>query len=250
MTRAVQQHAGDALRAMGESTEALTERSSRQAVGEQKTSMMHLNELALLLSDLMDQMQNQQAGGQGGQSMQQMMQQLQQMSGQQQKLNEQIQQMLNDMQGNRLGQDAQQRLRQMAAQQDALRRQLKELSRNRELNGKALGDLNKIAEEMEKTIEELQRGGASRRTVQRQQEILTRLLNASKSLRERGKEKKRESEEGQSFNRQSPGELTPAEQAEELRRALLRALESGYAPDYEELIKRYFELLQEAQPQE
>ncbi len=249
MTREVQQQAGDAQRAMSEATEALAERANRQAGGQQKTSMMHLNELALLLSDLLDQMMNAQAGTGSGMSMQQMIQQLQDMAGQQEQLNQQIQQMLNDMQGNRLSQDAQERLRQMAAQQEALRRQLKELSRNRELNSKALGDLNKIAEQMEETIQELQRQRVDRQTVQRQQQILTRLLDAARSIRERGKDKKRESRSADDVLRQSPGALTPAQQADELRRALLRALESGYAPDYEELIKRYFELLQQ-QPQD
>jgi hypothetical protein len=245
MTREVQKQAGEATQAMGTATQALSEQSSRQATAEQKTSMMHLNELALLLSDLMDQMMNAQGGGAGSMSMQQMIQQLQQMAGEQQRLNEQIQQMLNDMQGDRLTNDAQQRLRQLAGQQEALRRQLKEMSRNRELQGKALGDLNKIAEEMEETIEELQRGDVDRQTVRRQREILTRLLDASKSMRERGEDKKREGRTGDDAPRQSPEALTPAEQADQLRRALLRALESGYAPDYEELIKRYFELLQQ-----
>jgi hypothetical protein len=45
--------------------------------------------------------------------------------------------------------------------------------------------------------------------------------------------------------RESPPELTPTEQIERLRRELFRALESGYAPDYEQLIRRYFELLQQ-----
>jgi hypothetical protein len=246
MSSAVQEETGKAQRAMSRSTEALSERSQRTATGLQKTSMMHLNELALLLSDLMEQMQNQQGAG-GGMSMQQMMQQLQQMSGQQQQLNQQIQQMLNDMQGNRLSTDMQERLRQMAAQQDALRRQLKEMSRNRELGEKALGDLKKVAEEMEETIRELQRGHVDRPMVQRQQRILTRMLNATKSIQKRGKEEKREGTSAEDVLRQSPSELPPREQAEQLRRALLRSLENGYAPDYENLIKRYFELLQEQQ---
>ena len=153
--------------------------------------------------------------------------------------------MLNQMQGNRLSQDMQQRLRQMGAQQDALRRQLKEMSRNRQLNNQVMGDLNKIAEQMEQTIQELQRGSVSRRTQRRQQQILTRLLDASRSMRERGKQKKREGQQADDIVRPGPGELTPAEQADQLRRALLKALDSGYAPDYQELIKRYFELLQQ-----
>ena len=245
MSRAVQEEAGEALREMGAATEAMSERAASQASGHQKGSMTHLNELALLLSDLMDQMMNNAQGGSGQQSMQQMMQQMKDMAGQQQQLNEQIQQMLNDMQGNRLSNDAQGRLRQMAEQQEAIRRQLRSIARNPEARGKMLGDLNKIAEQMQETIEELQRGQADRRTIERQQQILTRLLDAQRSLQERGREKRRESETGRDFDRESPDALTPTEQADKLRRDLIRALESGYAPDYQELIKRYFDLLQQ-----
>ncbi|ARA92449.1 hypothetical protein AWN76_004210 [Rhodothermaceae bacterium RA] len=247
MSRQVQQQAGEALREMTSATEALAERTAVRAAGHQKGSMMHLNELALLLSELLDQLMNmQQSGGSGSMSLQQMIQQLQQMAGQQQQLNQQLQQLLNDMQGDRLTSDMQQRLQQMAAQQEALRRQLREMSRNPEARGKLLGDLNKIAEQMEETIQELQRNRASRQTVQRQQQILTRLLDAQRSIRERGRENRREGQrpEQDLFDRDSPPAQTPAEQADQLRRALIRALESGYAPDYEELIKRYFELLQ------
>jgi chromosome segregation ATPase len=174
-----------------------------------------------------------------------MIQQMQQMAQQQQQLNQQIQQMLNETQGQRLTQDMQERLRQMSGQQSSLRNQLKELSRNREFRNKALGNLDRIAEQMQETIEELQQRNVNRQTVRRQQQILTRLLDATRSMQERGQEKRRESQEGRDFDRASPEELTPAEQADKLRRDLLRALEGGYAPDYEELIKRYFELLQE-----
>jgi cobalamin biosynthesis Mg chelatase CobN len=206
--------------------------------------MMHLNELALLLSDLMSSMsQNAQAGGSG--SMEQLMQQLQQMAGDQQRLNQQIQEMLNDMAGQRLTQDMQERMRQLAGQQDAMRRQLKEMSRNPEMRGKALGDLNRIAEQMEETVRELELRRAGGRTIERQQQILTRLLEATRSLQQRGEDKQRESRTGQDLQRGSPEQLAPSQQIDELRRDLIRALEAGYAPDYEELIKRYFELLQQ-----
>lgn len=248
MSREVQQQAGEALMEMGAATAAMTERIINRASGHQKDAMTHLNELALLLSDLMNQLMNMQSNpgqGGGGMSMQQMLQQLQQMSQQQQQLNNQIQQMLNDMQGNRLTQDMQSRLNQMAAQQEMMRRQLRQMNRNPELRGKALGDLQRIAEQMQETINELQNRQVNRRTIDRQQQILQRLLNAAQSMNERGRERRREGQTGDQFNRDSPAPLTPQEEAEELRRALLKALESGYAPDYEELIKRYFELLQQ-----
>ena len=246
MSRKVQEETGNALREMESATSDLTERSAPQASSHQKGSMMHLNELALMLSDLLSQMQN--ASGQGGgMSMQQMMQQMQQMSGQQQKVNRQIQQFLNDMQGNRLSKSQKERLQQLAKQQQQIQQDLKELMNEGGTNAdRMLGDLNKIAEQMEKTIQELQQGQQSGRTVERQKQILTRMLQAQQSLQTQGKKQERKGQASEStFDRDSPGEMTPQEQAESLRRDLIRALESGYAPDYEELIKRYFELLQQ-----
>ncbi|HUF11156.1 MAG TPA: DUF4175 family protein [Rhodothermales bacterium] len=245
MSRQVQAHAGAASMDMSRAVEEMTEGRGQQAMGHQKGAMTNLNELALLLSDLMQSMQNQQ-GGMAGMSMQQMMQQLQQMAGQQGKLNEQIQQFLNDMQGSRLGQDMQARLQQMAAQQEALRKQLEEMGQNsEEAAGRLLGDLEEIARQMEETISEMQNRGIDRKTYERQQEILTRLLNAQRSMRERGKDNQRQGRTADEIDRTSPSELTPNERGERLRRELLRAMEAGYSPDYEELIRRYFEALQQ-----
>lgn len=247
MTSQVQEESANALREMGSATSAMSEGVSRRASGHQRSSMMHLNELALLLSDLMSAMNNSSAQAGGGQSMEQMMQQLQQMANDQQQLNGQVQQMLNDMAGQRLTQDMEARMRQLAGQQEALRKQLHEMSRNPQLNGKALGDLKRIAEQMEETVRELESRRGSRRTSERQQQILTRLLESTRAMQEREKDDKRESRSADDVARESPSELPKSEQIDRLRRELIRALDAGYSPDYEELIKRYFDLLQERQ---
>ena len=244
LTREVQRLAGASLQAMEESTTALADRRGTQAVVGQRTAMTHLNELALLLSDLLEQLMNASSSSAGsGMSMEQMTEQLQQMARQQAQLNEQIQQMLNQAQGQRLAADMQARMRQLGMQQQVMQRQLREMSRNRDVARQLTGDLGKIAEAMEESIRELERGSVSRRTQQRQQEILTRLLDASRSMQERGRERRREGRRGEEIQRESPQGTDPA-QAALLRRALLDALERGYTPDYEELIKRYFLLLQ------
>ena len=207
--------------------------------------MTHLNELALILSELFSQMMNAQGSGSGSPSMQQILEQLQNLGQQQQQLNQQIQQLLNDAQGNRLTSDMMERLRQLGGQQDKIRRELKQLSRERNARNNILGDLNRIAEQMLESIEDLTQGRTSRRTIQRQRQILTRLLEASRSLQERGKDRRRESRTGEMFDRESPAELSPSEKIEKLRRDLFRALDSGYAPDFEQLIRRYFDLLQQ-----
>jgi uncharacterized protein with NRDE domain len=74
------------------------------------------------------------------------------------------------------------------------------------------------------------------------------MLQAQQSLRTQGREEKRRGTSADDpGTRESPDDLTPREKAETLRRDLIRALESGYAPDYEDLIRRYFELLQESE---
>jgi hypothetical protein len=245
MSRQVQKKSGNALRAMETATTALDERDASRATGHQKTSMMHLNELALLLSDLLEKLQNQKGSG-SGMSMQQMMQKLKQMSGQQQKLNSQIQQHLNQMQGERLSKDQAQRQKELARQQRRIKEQLQEMNVGSEAQRQIMGDLQKIAEQMEQTAQQLEGRRPSRDLLKRQKQILTRLLNAQKSLRTQGKQKQRKGQEaGDDYDQQRPGPLPDAgDQTNKLRRDLIRALEMGYSPDYEELIKRYFELLE------
>ena len=246
MTREVQTQTGTALLAMENAIAAMVARSGSQAAQEQLTSMTNLNELALLLSDLMDQLMNSPSNNSaGGMSMSEMIQQMQQMASQQQQLNQQIQEMLGQMQGQRLTPDMQARMQQMASQQQAIKQQLEELSRQSALAQRLAGDLNKIAAQMEESVQQLGAFGASRELRERQQQILTRLLDASRAMQERGKQRRREGHTGERIVRAGPDALDASRPDEVLRRALLDALESGYAPDYQELIRRYFELLQQ-----
>ena len=128
-----------------------------------------------------------------------------------------------------------------------MRRQLTEMAQERDLANQLAGDLERIAQQMEESIQELQSGQVNRPMRQRQQQILTRLLDASRSLQERGRERKREGQQGSETERVSPLPLQPDMSKDELQRALMNALESGYAKDYQELIQRYFELLQNQQ---
>jgi len=248
MSQAVQKKTGNALRAMEKSTTSLDDREAKQATGYQKTSMMHLNELALLLSKLLNQMQQQPSGGSGKMSMQQAMQQLQKASGQQQKLNKQIQKFLNKAQGQRLSKDGQARRKQLAKQQRLIKQQVEEMNVQEETKQKLMGDLQKIAKEMEKSADDLQGGRHSRDLIKRQQQILTRLLNAQQSLRTQGKKQQRRGRRAdENIDRKPPGERPDQDEVDALRRDLIRALEMGYNSDYEELIKQYFELLQQSE---
>ncbi len=247
LSRNVQQFAGNAIFHMSATTEALTDRNSNAAESYAAQAMTSLNDLALLLSDLLDQLMNSSSSSGGGMSMEQMIQQLQQMAAQQQQLNQALEEFFGRPQGERLTPDMQERLQQIARQQEAMRRQLTEMAQERDLANQLAGDLERIAQQMEESIQELQSGQVNRPMRQRQQQILTRLLDASRSLQERGRERKREGQQGSETERVSPLPLQPDMTKDELQRALMNALESGYAKDYQELIQRYFELLQNQQ---
>ena len=244
MTQAIQSETGQALQAMESAVTALDERQSAAATSQQKTSMMHLNELALMLSNLLSQMQQQSMGQ--GMSAQQMMQQLQQMSGQQQQLNQQIQQQLNQAQGERLSRSQSERRSKLARQQRKLKQQLQNMDAGSDAQQQLMGDLQKIAKQMEASAQALERGRQREEIRQRQQQILTRLLNAQKSLRTQGKQQQRRGQEADgNAPARSPSQLPEADTPDALRRDLIRALEMDYSSSYEELIRRYFELLQE-----
>ena len=230
----------------------MIERQQNRASLASRQSFGGLNELSYELANLMDQLQNSQSGsgsGSGGMSMQQMMEKMQQMGEQQQQMNQQIQDMINDMQGERLTQDQSQRLEQLSRQQNAIRKQLQEMQQNGGLEaGDELGSqLERMIEYMEETINDLRGGVVDPILIERQQNILTRMLQAEDALQERDEEEQREGTSAQDpLNR-----TTPPMSLEELEQRIRQRLNdpnfTPFAPDYQRLIQQYFELLQQQQ---
>ena len=245
LPRDAQRYAGDALLNMNASVEELSNRDPLSAESFGGQSMTNLNDLAFLLSELLEQLINSaSSSGGGGMSMENMIQQLQQMAQQQDQLNKAMAELFGQPSGDRLSPDMQERLNQLAAQQEAMRRQLTDLAQQRDLANRLAGDLERIAQQMEETVRDLQSGQVNRPTRQRQQQILTRLLDASRSLQERGRERRRESQQASEIDRQPPPPLQENMSLDQLQQALIDALESGYTRDYQMLIQRYFELLE------
>ena len=243
---AVQLRATNARSEMDRALAAMGERQAPVAAASQRMAMSHLNELALLLAEVLDNLQNEsqsQSGGGGGMS-----QQMQQMGEAQQQLNGQIQQMLNEIGGQRLSGDQGSRLRQMAEQQEALRRRLEGMIRGADgtgLDPAQRSALQRLADQMRDAAAELRSGRLDTRAAPRQQQILERMLEAQRSVNQRGREERREGEAARRVE-PPPSARRPAttRPADRIRADLIRALESGYSADYQDLIKRYFERLQ------
>jgi hypothetical protein len=185
-----------------------------------------------------------QNGGGGAGSL---LQQLQSMAGQQMTLNMQSQNLGQGMSVQRASEMAR-----LARDQDAIRKSLEQLNKEAETSGdreRLLGDLQKIAEEMKDVVRDFEQQNVNEETSRRQERILSRLLDASKSTRERDYEKKRKAQTGRTMIRKSPEAIDPNALTgrNKLRDELLKSLEQGYSRDYQELIRKYFERLENEQ---
>lgn len=174
-----------------------------------------------------------------------MMEQLQEMSGQQQQLNNMLQEMINDIQGDRLRQDQMERLNQMARQQNAIRKQLENMRKNGNFSDgdKIMSELERLNEQMEDAINDLRGGNLDRPFIQRQQNILSRMLDAEKALQQRDEDEKRKGRNPDESLQGLPGKMSLEELRKRIRSQLSDPNYSKFNQDYQELIEKYFELL-------
>jgi hypothetical protein len=230
---------GEALAHMQNAIGALETRNGFMASQEEGLAMESLNKSAMQIQGAMQNMLQQQgSGGMGG-----LMAQLQMMAGQQQSINMQTQSMQAAAEAARL-----------AVEQEAVRKSLEQLNKEAQASGeqrRLLGDLEKVAQDMKEVVQSLQQNNVNPETIQKQERILSRLLDASKSMRERDFEKRRKATTGTEITRRSPGDLDreTLEGRNKLLKDLLKSLEHGYSKDYKELIRKYFEELQKLEGQ-
>jgi hypothetical protein len=231
---------GQALSQMEQSLNSLEGRNGGLAQQLQGQAMSSLNTAAMQVENAMQSMMK--AGGSGG-GMQSFMQRMQQLAGQQQGINDMT---LQFGQGPMTMQQ-QAEIARIAAEQEMVRKSVDQLKEEMRSSGnKALGDLGQVAKEMEEVVKDMKEKNVSPETIQRQERILSRLLDAQRSMRERDYEKKRQARPGQDVVRKSPAELDLKSQSgkDKLMEDLQKAMEEGYSKDYEYLIRKYFEALQ------
>ena len=237
---------GNANQSMNQSMQSMQNRNGSMATLSQGDAMMHLNEAADLMKSSLESMM--QGGGSGSGGMMSLMQQLQQMSGQQMNLNN-LTQMLKQMQSGQLDPQQQGQLQRLAQQQDLIRKSLDDLNKEAKQSGeskKIPADLENVVNQMKEVVSDMNSEKLSDELIQKQERILSKLLDAQRSINERDFEKERKSQSGQEITRKSPAELnlSKQERKEKLKDELNRAIREGYSRDYEELIRKYYEALQ------
>ena len=226
----------------------LGERQIHDARLHQQYVMTHVNNLAVMLSEVMDQMQQQMAQQMEGNQMCQnpqsnpggKMPSLQQM---QQQLNDQISEMKDGMsKGEKPGnKNMSKSMAQMAARQAAIREKLREINSQENKDGKnSLGDLEKLQDLMEQTETDLVNKQLTNEMLKRQKEIETRLLEAANAERQREKEKRRESKTADEVTKVVPPSLEEYLKKREAEIELYRTVPPALKPYYKGLVEKYF----------
>ena len=239
----------------------LQDRKVKQARADQQFVMTSTNNLALLLSEALNQMQQQMAQSMAGN------QQCKKpgdkkgpsagdLKKMQEKLNKQLEELKNGKKpggkdGEKPGKDGKggeggmsESLARLAAQQAAIRQQLQKLSQTQNKDGKKqLGDLERLAEEMEETETDLVNKRITQETLKRQQDILTRLLEAEKAERERDQDEKRESSEPDEQIYRNPSQFEEYKRLQMREVELLKTVPPSLKSFYKNLVNYYFQSL-------
>jgi len=258
---------------MDESLNHIRQRDVPRATATEQQAMTSVNNLALMLSDALKQMQQdlqqmqgkgqgppQPGSGKGKKKGKGSSPGPGSLGKMQQQLNNQIQQL---QQSGKTGRALSQELAKLAGQQQMLRQAMQQMDRgqpgskpggkdgkggqegkdSKEKDGQGgSGNAAEMKKMMEQTETDLVNKRLTEETIQRQRQILTRLLEAEKSARERDQDTKREAQTAQNHPPVFPpafNKYKPASQDQQTE--LLRRQQLTLTPYYQQKVGEYFQ---------
>jgi hypothetical protein len=234
------------------SIEQLEERNKPVASDHQQRTMTYLNDLALMLSEVMNQMQQQMSsmmpgsqmcnkpgGNGGGKSGRVPMDKITQGQGE---LNGDMQKLSDKMKKEGQGKLSKE-FAEMAARQAALRKSLNDLSKEKKEQGKGNPALDQLSEDMNKIEIDLVNKRLNNETLMRQQDILTRLLEAEKSDRQRDQDERRQAETALEQKRSMPPALEQYIRQREAEIEQYKSVSPDLKPYYKFLVEEYYQSL-------
>jgi hypothetical protein len=232
------------------SIKQLEERRIPQAANHQQRTMKNTNDLALMLSEVMNQMQQQMSGMMAGNQMcnkpggsgQQGKVPKDKLSQGQQSLNDQLKQMKKRMQQG-MGAPSSKEFAEMAARQAALRKALKDKQKEMQQQGQGQKGLQDIIDGMDKIEEDLVNKRLSNEMLLRQQDILTRLLEHEKAERQREYDQQRKAEQASQYERKMPPSLEEYIRKREAEIDRYKSVSPSLKPYYKFLVEEYFDSL-------
>lgn len=234
---------------LSEGIHHMINRRRHQSATRQQLVMTHINNLALLLNESLQDMMQQMAMGAGmGEGMEEggVGQSFESLREMQEKLNEMLQQMRDGHDPMPGGEGEtpmsfSEQMARMAAEQEAIRNKLREMAdqmRSEGLDGdRALEELQR---EMERSELDMLRKELSQQTMMRQERILTRLLEHERAEKERETEERREGIMAEDYEISNPEDIFEYNRLREREMEMLRTLPPGLRPFYRTLVEQYF----------
>ncbi len=224
---------------LDESMIAIKERRKGEAAGKQQFAMTSINDLALLLDDVMTQMMNAMGSGSGGQPQNV---RIPSMSELQQQLGEKINKLKKS---GKSGKQLSEELAKMAGEQERIRKMLNEMEEkmNNENGGDGQNSLKDIQNKMEQSELDLVNKRLTNQLINRQKEIVTRLLQAEKAQRERELDDKREAQKAREIRRNNLVNFEKYRRENEREIELLKTIPPKLNPYYKKEVNEYFKRL-------
>jgi hypothetical protein len=234
-------------------------RQNSQAVSRQQYTMTSLNTMGLLLAESLKNMENemqgsgscrksrknQQASG-SCPSRKKGKQNTQSAREMQEQLNQQLQRMREQMgKGQQQRQQGQpsmsEQFARSAAQQEAIRRLMQQAAEElKKSDDRASGELQKLIEEMEKAEHEMVNRILDGDMMRRQEQILTRLLEAERAELNREQEERRRGTESKQTQHQIPIEILEHHKKRSQESELLQRFHPILRPYYQQKTQEYF----------
>ncbi|NMM46996.1 coiled-coil domain-containing protein [Marinigracilibium pacificum] len=224
------------------SVELLKEKKVREAVADQQFAMMHMNNLALLLDDVMQQMQQAMANAMGMPNSQKGKQPgmpgLKQL---QQQLSNKIEELKKS---GKTGRQLSEELARYAAEQERIRRMMEELKEELDNENGGSGIGGDLLKKMEENEEDLVNKRLTEKTIERQKEIMTRMLEFEKAMKERELDEERKGETAQQDYEQIPPSFKKYIEEMEKEIELLKTVPLNLNPYYKNEVNKYINKIQ------
>jgi hypothetical protein len=218
--------------------EANRERRRPQASNEMQLTMTSINNLALMLDDHFDMMMEMMANAQPSMGKSKKKGQKPSLSQMQQQLNQKIQELKGS---GKSGRQLSEELAEMAAEQERIRKALQEMQDKMQENmkdGKLPG--GELPSKMEQSEMDLVNKQLTDQLIKRQQEIVTRLLEAEKSMREQDMDEERKGETAKDYEKEIPKAFEDYLRLKEKEVELLKTVPPKLYPYYKKEVNEYF----------
>lgn len=228
-----------------ESIEYLKDRNRNRALSSQQFAMTSINNLALLLDDTMQQMQMSMSEAMGNSS-----------SGEKkqpqglpdlQELQNQLGEKINELKGSgKSGRELSEELARLAAEQEMIRRQMemmKEAQDGKPGGGLGGDELKRAIDMMEQNEVDLVNKRLTKQLINRQKQIMTRMLEAEKAQRNQEMDEEREAQKPSVISREIPPGFEKYLELKKKEIELLKTIPLELNPFYKKEVNDYFRRL-------